>query len=56
MKGDTEKVVDLRHYREWRVQTPPKRSVRSSTTPSAPTFVAVPNPCLAPIPVMWLSW
>jgi hypothetical protein len=56
MKGDAEKVVDLRHYREWRVQAAPKISVRSSTAPISPAFVAVPIPFLVPIPVMWLSW
>ena len=55
MKGDTEKIVDLRYYREWGVQTPPKGSVRSSTAPIPPSFVAVPIPFLVPIPVMWLS-
>ena len=56
MKGDTEKIVDLRYYREWGLQTPPKGSVRSSTAPIPPPFVVVPIPFLVPIPVMWLSW
>jgi len=56
MKGNTEKVVDLRHYREWRVQAPPRGSVRLSTTATPPAFVAVPIPFLVPIPVMWLWW